>query len=240
VVRARLPVVRAVAHQHGATINDVLLTAIGGALHTMLEQHGEQVSTVLVGIPIAERHTTTAATLGNRVREVRAPIPGVGEPLERLERVADIMRIRKRSPMGPSISLVASALVRAAIALQVYDWYMRRQRYLHTVVTNLRGPDEAQSFCGAPIAKIVPLAVGGGGNVAVTFAALSYAGRLEVSVTVDPDCLPDLVQITAALQAELDQLAGGLSREAPDRCPESVGEGSSAAVELDARTWRHE
>jgi diacylglycerol O-acyltransferase / wax synthase len=135
----------------------------------------------------------------------------VSEPRERLQRVAAIMRVRKRSPMGPSVSLIASALVRAATTLHIYGWYMRRQRYLHTVVTNLHGPDAPRTYCGAPIVEIIPLAVGGGGNVAVTFAALSYAGTLEVSVTADPDCLPDLVHITATLQAELDELTG-LSR----------------------------
>jgi diacylglycerol O-acyltransferase len=165
------------------------------------------VPAVLVAVPVADRRSTTAQILGNRFREVRAAIPDVRESLQRLERVASIMRIRKRSATGRSILLVASAVVRAATALGIYGWYMRRQRYLHTVVTNLRGPDEPQTFCAAPIVDIVPLAVGGGGDVAVTFAALSYAGTLIVSLTADPDCLPDLPRITAAVQAELGELS---------------------------------
>jgi diacylglycerol O-acyltransferase / wax synthase len=206
VARAPLADVRAAAHEHSATVNDVLLAAIAGALHVTLRERGEHVPALLVAVPMAERRSTNAQALGNRFREVRAVIPSIDEPWTRLERVAGIMQVRKRFPMGPSVSLIASAVVRAATAVHLYGWYMRRQRYLHTVVTDLHGPDEAQTFCGAPIVEIVPLAVGGGGNVTVTFAALSYAGTLEVSVTVDPDCLPDLVQITARLQAELDRL----------------------------------
>ena len=48
--------------------------------------------------------------------------------------------------------------------------------------------------------------MGGGGNVTVTFAVLSYAGALTITVTADPDSMSDLAQTTAALQAELDAL----------------------------------
>jgi hypothetical protein len=101
---------------------------------------------------------------------------------------------------------VAATMVRALVALRVYDWYMRRQRFLHTVVTDMRGPSMPKAFCGAPITDMVPLAAGGGGNVAVSFAALSYAGTLSITVTADPDAVPDLSLTTALLQSELDAL----------------------------------
>jgi hypothetical protein len=108
---------------------------------------------------------------------------------------------------GESVRLSpASAVVRTIAPLGVYDWYMRRQRHVHTVVTNLHGPARPMTFCGATITDIVPLAVGGGGNVTVTFAALSYAGTLVINVTADPDAMPDLIDTAGALQAELDTL----------------------------------
>jgi diacylglycerol O-acyltransferase len=102
-------------------------------------------------------------------------------------------------------------------ALGVYDWYMRRQRFLHTVVTNLPGPARSMTFCGATITDVVPLAVGGGGNVTVTFAALSYAGTLAVTMTADPDAMPDLLDTRAALQAELDALTDAESSPSASR-----------------------
>lgn len=201
---ARVEDVLAVAHRHGATVNDVVLSAIGGALHSCLERRGEQVNTIVVAVPVAIRRTANAQDLGNRLGEIRAAIPTFGDPVLRLERVAKMMRAGKQAVMGlPGIS----AIVRALAALGAYDWYMRRQRFLHTVVTNLRGPAQFLTFCGAPITEILPLAVGGGGNVAVTFAALSYAGTLTVTLTADPDAMPDLDRTTSALQAELDTLA---------------------------------
>jgi WS/DGAT/MGAT family acyltransferase len=206
VARAPVADLRAVAHAHGATVNDAMLTAVAGALHATVEARGEHVAGFVVAVPVSDRASTSPETLGNRFREIRALLPGDGHPVERLERVAAIMRVRKLAAFGSSVATVAGAAVRAAAAVGVYDWYMRRQRYLHTVATNVRGPAGVQRFCGAPITEILPLAVGGGGNVTVTFAALSYAGTLTVSVTADPDVMTDLAETTAALQTQLDTL----------------------------------
>jgi hypothetical protein len=43
----------------------------------------------------------------------------------------------------------------------------------------------------------------------VTNRRLSYAGTLAITVTADPDGMPDLIDTTAALQAELDTLTRG-------------------------------
>ena len=214
VARARVDDVRAVAHCHGATVNDVVLSAIGGALQTCLERRGEHVDTIVIGVPVAIRRRATVQELGNRLGEIRAAIPTIGDTAQRLERVAEVMRARKQAAIGLS---AASAVVRALAAFGVYDWYMRRQRYLHTVVTNLPGPARSMRFCGARITDVLPLAVGGGGNVTVTFAALSYAGTLAITMTADPDAMPDLLDTTAALQAELDALTGVQSSPSASR-----------------------
>ena len=79
--------------------------------------------------------------------------------------------------------------------------------------------------------SIVPIAVEDLGNVTVIFVALSYAGTLTVSAIADPDQVPDLTVLMAALQTELNVLAGAgaghrsagaaglsdLSPSAPDR-----------------------
>ena len=44
------------------------------------------------------------------------------------------------------------------------------------------------------------------GNVTVAFSALSYAGRLTVTIIADPVECPDLSTLAAALQDELDML----------------------------------
>jgi hypothetical protein len=109
---------------------------------------------------------------------------------------------------------------------------MRRQRYLHTVVTNLHGPERTVTFCGAPVVEMLPLAVGFGGNVVATFAALSYAGTLVVTVTADPDAMPDVARTAADLQHELDVLARPPgSARAPGPGPSVLGTGHRVVVD---------
>jgi diacylglycerol O-acyltransferase / wax synthase len=202
VVRAQVEDLRAVAHRHGATVNDVVLSAIGGALHTCLERRGEHVDAIVVGVPVGMRRTMGVQVLGNQLGEIRAAVTTISDPVQRLERVAKAMQVRKRATMRLS---AASGLIRVMARLGFYGWYMRHQRYLHTVVTNVRGPVRRLTFCGAPIMDVLPLTVAGG-NVTMTFAVLSYAGTVVVSAIADPDAAPDLVEIAAALQEELDKL----------------------------------
>jgi len=44
--------------------------------------------------------------------------------------------------------------------------------------------------------------------VALSFLALSYAGVLTVTLIADPDAVPELSDLAALLQAELDALVG--------------------------------
>ncbi len=198
-----LDAIRASAHLADATVNDALVSAVAGALHTCLQRRGEDPPDLVLAVPVAVRRGTTADDVGNAFTEARARVPGGGAPHERLERVAGIMQERKAAVMQPAALFVAAPAVRAMVGLGFYGWYMRRQRYLHTVLTNLRGPGQRVTLAGAPIVRMLPLAVGGGGNVTVTFAALSYAGTLAVTVTADPAVTPDLDLLTA-------DLAGGV------------------------------
>jgi hypothetical protein len=77
-------------------------------------------------------------------------------------------------------------------------------------VTDVHGPDCCLRFGGAPNIEVLPLAVGGGGNAALSFAALSYVDSLAVTITADPAAMPDQDSVAAALQAELDALTGGV------------------------------
>lgn len=208
VARVPLAGLRASAHERGATVNDALVSALAGSLHTFVAGRGEEPPAFVLAVPVAMRGGATATDPGNAFTEARAAVRGGGDPVQRLSQVAAVMSARKSAAMSWPALLLAAPAVRAMVATGVYGWYLRRQRYLHTVLTNLRGPEQRVSLCGAPVTSMLPLAVGGGGNVTVTFAALSYAGELAVTVTADPDATPDLATLAAQLQTELDALAG--------------------------------
>jgi hypothetical protein len=216
VATGQLTAIRTSARRDGATVNDALVSATAGALHTCLTRRGEDPPPLILAVPVATPRTTAGP--GNAFTEVRARVQGGGDPAQRLAEVAAVMRHAKGGAMQPATLILAAAAVRAMVALGAYDWYMRRQRYLHTVLTNLRGPDQPVTLAGAPVARMLPLAVGGGGNVTVTFAALSYAGTLAVTVTADPDTTPDLAELAADLQRELDLLTTRASSASTSPC----------------------
>ena len=101
--------------------------------------------------------------------------------------------------LGPLFRLLARAgLLRR---------FVNRQRLVHTFTTNLRGPAQPLTFAGAPLRAVIPIATTVG-NVSVTFAALSYAGTVRLTVLSDPDKASDVETLTAALRQELPPTPG--------------------------------
>jgi hypothetical protein len=112
--------------------------------------------------------------------------------------------------VGPAFrALGASGLLR-----RVGD----RQRLVNLFLTNLRGPAERLSLGGATVTEVVPL-TSTQGNVALAFAALSYAGRLGITAVLDPDVVTERDLLGRVLQAELDALT---ATGRPPRAPREV------------------
>ncbi|MEO9222026.1 MAG: wax ester/triacylglycerol synthase domain-containing protein [Mycobacteriaceae bacterium] len=83
---------------------------------------------------------------------------------------------------------------------------MRSDRpHRNTSVTNLHGPETSLAVLGAVVSDVIPISVATG-NVTVSFAVLSYAGKLTVTVIADPRACPDLQSLTHLLQDELASL----------------------------------
>ena len=204
IVRADLTRVRAVAHAHGATVNDVVLTAVAGALHAVLRARGETVETFVVSVPVSARREASAAQLGNEVGVIPLALPTTGDPVQRLETVNRISREGKSAPRAASAALV-EPVTRALAWLGLFRWFVDRQRLVTTFVTNLRGPEARLSFLGTTIADVIAV-TSVTGNVTVAFAVLSYAGTLAVTVIADPETCPDLPVVVDELQRELDVL----------------------------------
>lgn len=215
VARTGLVALHAAGHRHGGTVNDVLLATVGGALHTLLEGRGEHVETFRVAVMVAGGKKASADAPGNQAVPLVVDVPGTGTPAERLERMSGVVRAARESTTGRSPGAVPPTLLRWLAAVGVYRLYLRHQRRLHTLVSNVHGPDRPLSFDGAPVSAIVPVALAEAGNLTVTVIALSYAGTLTVTLSADPDLVPDLPLLAAALQAELDALAEAVNARPP-------------------------
>ena len=206
IVQVDLAPVVAAAHAQEATVNDLLLVAVSGALRRVLEQRRERLHELVVSVPVSGRPVASTEELGNQVGVRPVTVPLVEDPLVRL---AAIRRQRVRTAPRASSGAVLSLLFRGLAAVGVFPWFVNRQRLVHTFLTNLRGPPEPLELGGSRIRRIVPLALVPG-NVTVSFDVLSYAGRVLVSVVHDPEHVPDHDLLRAALEEELVAL-GDLS-----------------------------
>ncbi len=219
-VEEELEQLRGIAHLAGATLNDLLLLAVAEALRAAALQRGERLRRVVISVPV----TTGAADGGpsrNRVAGFLVSVPQRrdGETdTQLLRRLAARTRRRKRLARSPSGSTAFSATL---VALGRTGWYrplFEHQRAITSLVTNLRGPTVALTVLGARVRSLTPISPTLG-NLGVVVAALSYAGRLRITLRLD----------RAAWDVEdtvVDTLRSSLSRSATTaENPRSVGEG---------------
>jgi WS/DGAT/MGAT family acyltransferase len=200
-VRLDLDQVRDTAHAHQATVNDVVLAAIAPALHRLLAMRGERVDHFVISVPFSSRRHASSSDLGNQSGVIPLRVSGVGDPVQRLSSLAEATRAAKRAQRGASTALLGP-FFRLLAAAGLYQLFIDRQRLIHTFVSNLRGPESRLSFLHCPITSIVPLSAAAG-NVTVSFAVLSYAGSLTITLIADPDTCPDLSELRDALADEL-------------------------------------
>jgi diacylglycerol O-acyltransferase len=212
-----LGAVRVAAHEHAATVNDVVLAAVTGAIRAVLLRRGEDITTLVVSVPVSAR-ASAGAELGNQVGVLPVVLPAAGEPHERLTRIAQIMRHRKHGQRGASAAVLEPAF-RLLATLGVVPWLLDRQRMINTFVTNLRGPSQPMTLLGAPVLDVV-IVNGTTGNVSVAFGVLSYAESLNVSVIADPDVCHERDALAEALQQQLSSL---IERPTPAQGRETAG-----------------
>ncbi len=204
VVHCKLEEIKAAAHMHGATVNDLVLTAVAAALYRLLRRRGETVEQFIISVPFSSRRQTTATHLGNQNGVMPVPVPAVGPVNRRLATVAATTEAAKQRPRGASSALLGP-LSRFLVRVGVFRHVIDHQRLVHTFVTNLRGPERPLSLSGIPIAGIVPLGAISG-NVTVAFAVLSYAETLTITVIADPETCPDLKELGEDLKREIQAL----------------------------------
>jgi diacylglycerol O-acyltransferase / wax synthase len=204
VVSGRLDLVRDVAHAHGATVNDVLLAAVAGGLRALLMSRGEDVQDrhSLAYEPVTLLLRRAAAARPDDGGMMFVPLPlGVVDAVERLRLVAvSAAGCKQHVIPAPSGGPNRSRLVRRLMMR-----FAARQRWADVYVADVPGPPAPLYLAGAQVQElypVVPLA----GRVPVGVGALSYAGRLGITVVADRDACPDIDIFTDGLRAALAEL----------------------------------
>lgn len=198
---ADLAGVHAAARAAGATVNDAVVTAVTGALVSLLVRRGEQVDELVVSMPVSRRAQGDSGALGNETGVVPVRVPAVPDGGRRLAALVEA-RARVRAPGRGGSAAVLTPAFRALAAVGAFQRFIDHQRLVHTFVTNVRGPAERLRIAGTEVTAVVPLALNPG-NVAVSFDVLSYAGTLGVTLVCDPTLVPESAWLADRVAAEL-------------------------------------
>jgi diacylglycerol O-acyltransferase len=204
VVTVSLADIADAAHRAGGTVNDVVLTAVTGALLAVLRARGEHPARLVVSVPVSGRPATTANRLGNNTGVRPIAVPTLADDSARLAEIVRLTRTTREFVRASSAGPLGFAF-RTLSRLGLFQTFIERQRLVHTFESNVRGPTEVLSFGGHRISAVVPAAVNPG-NIGVSFDVLSYAGVLSVTVVTDPDIIKELDLLTQALSRVFTRL----------------------------------
>jgi diacylglycerol O-acyltransferase / wax synthase len=201
-VRSDLDRVKAAAHAHGATVNDLVLAAVAAGARRLLESRGELTPGLVLtaSVAVSLRPAAGQGGTGNRTGVLLVPLPA-GEPdLARgLRQIAAATAEAKRlPPFQPGGRFTQRWMVRA----------MHRQRLVNLLVSNLPGPPLVLYFAGAQVREVFQAGVVQG-NVTLSVGVLSYAGQLNFGIVADAGAVPDAAVFASGLSGALRELTAG-------------------------------
>ena len=220
-----------------ATVNDVLLAAIAGALRRFL--HAREIRTdgleLRALVPVALRAPGSAGgELGNRVAGVRATLPvGLADPQARLDAVRGGMAAAKGSPPGARRARAdaRSAASRRRRCSRRSAARTSRRGCSTCSVTNVPGPREELLLLGRRMREILPIPPLPRGH-ALSIAMLSYDGHADLGLLADAAALPELERPRGVDLARSSSRCGrpARPRAARRRTPAAARRGTSTGT----------
>jgi diacylglycerol O-acyltransferase len=218
------------AHAHGATVNDVLLAAVSGAIRHYLQDRNSPVAEIQAMVPFNLRplDEPVPRELGNRFGLVFLPLPvGTSGSYRRLTQVHRRMHEIKQGRDGPvSYGLLSvTGMTPEPVERRIIDVFTAKGT---AVMTNVPGPKEPVYLAGTPVRTVLVWAPTSG-HIGMSVSIYSYRGEVTVGLMVDAALIPDPDQIAVALERELDALSQleGTHRPRPARKRRPPAAGSS-------------
>ncbi len=203
--------VKAIKKATGATVNDVVLGLVGGALRRYLDDRDELPSSSLVAMVPVSVHGKSKRAGSNKVSGMFAKLyTDVEDPVERIRAIAETNGdVKEHHHAIDADTLQDWAQFAAprtfAMAVRVYSRLRLAERHpvVHNlVVSNVPGPPVPVYFMGARIEALYPLGPvfhGAGLNVTV----MSNNGRMHVGLLACRELAPSVWDLARQIPAEL-------------------------------------
>lgn len=199
--------VKNVGRTLGGTVNDVLLTAMTGALRRYLLRRDQPVDGLnfRAVVPVNLRRPGTEHELGNKFGLVFLSLPvGIADPSERLVEVRRRMDALKDSMEAPVAFGILTTIGAAPEVVQdvVVNIFGLKGT---AVMTNVIGPGIKLYMAGAPLEALM-FWVPQSGRLGMGVSILSYAGQVWMGIITDQGLVPDPEAIITGFHDELDGL----------------------------------
>jgi len=210
VVHTSLADHKLVKNAFGVTVNDVVLTAVAGALGRFLAGRGVEVhglSSLRACVPVSLRSGDTGGGAGNTFTIVTAPLPiGLDDAVQRLTQVHRTMADLKAGRQADGarvLTALENAMPPALLARASRLGFSSRTYNL--LVTNLPGPQVPLFLLGRELVELAPLAFLAPEHT-LAVAVLSYQGQMTYGLLGDADAVPDLADLARHLEDSLAEL----------------------------------
>jgi WS/DGAT/MGAT family acyltransferase len=199
---------KAVEHAAGehTTVNDVVLAVVTGGLRTWLG-HVAGEGPLRCKVPVSLHRRDEGPDVGNRDSFMIVALPvGDRDAWARLRSIHRETSERKRHHDAETLDALFGDLATFAPPLErLLTRATAGSREFAVNVSNVPGPREPVAILGARLAGLRSFAEVGHDH-SLRVSAVSLCGELTIGLCADPDVLPDLDGLAAAMGEALDEL----------------------------------
>jgi WS/DGAT/MGAT family acyltransferase len=191
--------VKRTARALGTTINDVLVSAVVGAVAGQADMPDEV--RALVPFNLRPLDEPLPRDLGNRFGLVLLSLPiGIADPLARTYEVKRRMDAIKHGHEGAITYGILELMGHTPpfVESRLIDYFSGKGSM---VLTNVPGPRRPLSLAGTPLAGVLVWAPCSG-SVGMSVSIFSYAGKVTVGFLTDAGLVPDPQMLAEAARAE--------------------------------------
>ena len=210
-----------------ATVNDVVLTVVSGAIADWLHARGVQTRGLEMRalVPVSVRSAAARGALGNQLSVIRGPLPVyIEDPVARLRYVSHAMNGLKESKqaVGAATLVAVNSLAPPTILAQASRVNFST-RLFNLIVTNVPGPQVPLYLLGRQLQDLFPVAFLPDHH-ALAIAIMSYNGSLDFGLLADYDAIPDIEVLAEGIDRALAQLLAAARGESAEAATESVSD----------------
>jgi WS/DGAT/MGAT family acyltransferase len=198
-----------------ATINDLFLAVVGGALNKYLGEKGELPDTSMIAmVPMTLRGADKGGDRGNQVGFTLMPVYSeIDDPLERLRAISDSSETSKR--VSDAVGKEFARDLLEHLPAPVSQALLRNVRLpgIGLIVSNVRGPDVPLYMAGAQLVNYSPISIAVDG-MGLNVTGFSYNGTMWICAVSCREMMPDPAFYAECLRGSFAELQTAAERHA--------------------------